>query len=239
MKVSQVLTASAIVMASAIIAAPVAHAKQLWSNTSYSLLKGSDYELGDKDRTVFTVEHASGQSWGSTFLFFDRLTDSNNGGQQTYGEVGANFTITKFKDSFVKDVSVATQVEMSNFATNFLYGVGVSLDMPGFKFFNVNLYLRNNDNAGSDDNNQVTVVWNLPIAGGVVVYDGFLDRASAAGTGEASTNFTSQLKFDLGQTAFGMAPGKLYIGVEHVEWVNKFGTTVDESNTNLLLKVHM
>lgn len=239
MKISKFLAVGAIVTASAIITTPVAIAEQYWSDTSYTLLSGSDYELGDTDKTVFTVEHASGQSWGSTFLFFDRLEDSNNGGHETYGEVGFNFTITKFDDSFFKDVYAATQAELNNFGTNLLYGVGTSLNVPGAKYFTVTLYQRNNAGAGVEDSNQITLTWNFPFADGVVVYDGFLDRASSIGNGETSTNLTSQLKFDLGQTAFGLKPGKLFVGIEHVEWVNKFGTTTDESNTNLLLKVHM
>jgi len=234
----------------AILVAPGAIAEQYWSDTSFSLLKGSSYEVGDDQKSVFTLEHASGHSWGSTFLFFDRLRDSNNGGHETYGEVGFDFTLTKLKEGgFFKDVFLATQVEMGvndgGFGgfDNYLYGVGVNLDVPGAKFFKATFYQRSNE--GKDSNNQITLVWAFPFAGGTFVYDGFLDRASAIGNGGTSLNFTSQLKWDIGHEAFGMKPGKLFLGVEYVFWNNKFGIqntsafTTDERNANLLLKWHL
>ena len=233
----------------AILIAPSVMAEQYWSDTSFSLLKGSSYEVGDEERSVFTLEHASGHSWGSTFLFFDRLRDTNNGGHETYGEVGFDFTLSKFEEGgFFKDVYLATQVEMgvsdsgSGF-DNYLYGVGSYLNVPGAKFFKATLYQRSNE--GKDSNNQITLVWSFPISGGAFVYDGFLDRASAIGNGAVSLNFTSQLKWDIGKAALGMKPGKLFLGVEYVYWTNKFGIqntsgfTTNERNANLLLKWHL
>ncbi len=234
----------------AILIAPAAVAEQYWSNTSFSLLNGSNYEVGDNEKSVFTLEHASGHSWGSTFLFFDRLRNSNNGGHETYGEVGFDFTLAKLeKDGYIKDVFLATQVEMGvndgglNGFDNYLYGIGVNLNVPGAKFFKATLFQRNNE--AKDDNNQITLVWAFPIAGGTFVYDGFLDRASAIGNGATSLNFTSQLKWDMGKAALNMKPGKLFFGIEYVYWNNKFGIpdssvfNTDERNINLLLKWHL
>lgn len=231
--------------------APVASAEMFWSDTSFSYLQGSGHEVGDDEKNVFTLEHASGHSWGSTFLFFDRLSDRNNGLQETYGEVGADFTVaTMTEGGFVKNVYVATQVEFlategGPFQNNYLFGVGVSLDVPGANYFNVSYYQRTNGGT-DDDNEQLTIVWAFPIAGGLFIYDGFLDSATSSNTAVSSLNFTSQLKWDIGKTALSMKPGKLWLGIEYAYWNNKFGIDqafvpfdVDERATSLLLKWHM
>ena len=230
--------------------APVASAELLWSDTSFSYLQGSGHEVGDDEKNVFTLEHVSGHSWGSTFLFFDRLSDRNLGGKETYGEVGADFTVaTLAEGGFVKNVYVATQVEFlategGPFQNNYLFGVGVSLDIPGANYFNVNYYQRTNGGT-DDDNEQLTIVWAFPIAGGLFIYDGFLDSATSSNTAASSLNFTSQLKWDLGKSVLSMKTGKLYLGFEFAYWNNKFGIQdtpgfrTDERATSLLLKWHM
>jgi len=224
------------------LVAPVASAEMFWSDTSWTLLRGSDYEVGDDEKFVYTLENASGHSWGSTFLFFDRLSNVNDGGHETYGEVGANFDIVKMdKGSFVNRIFIGTQAEFGP-EDNFLYGVGAGLNIPGAKFFTVTLFKRNNGSV--DNNNQVTLTWAFPF-GGNFQYDGFLDATDSSDNAASSTNFTSQLKWDLGKNALSMKPGKLWLGIEYVYWNNKFGIedspafNTDERNINLLLKWHM
>ena len=149
----------------------------------------------------------------------------------------------------MKNFYIATQVEFlategGPFGNNYLYGVGVSLDVPGARYFNVNLYQRNNS-GGADDNTQITLVWAFPIADGLFLYDGFLDATDEIGAGASSMNFTSQIKWDLGKSVLSMKPGKLYLGLELAYWNNKFGIQdtpgfrTDERATSLLLKWHM
>ena len=102
----------------------------------------------------------------------------------------------------------------------------------------INFYLKNNGDG--DSNFQTTIVWALPLA--PFTYDGFLDYATgvdntAFGDTEAQMNMTSQLKYDLAPM-FNLDT-KLYVGVEYVFWLNKFGIDgVDEKNANFLLKYH-
>ena len=220
-------------------------AKQLWSDTSFSLLKGSSYELGDSDKSVFTLEHASGHTWGSTFTFVDRLHHHNDDNHELYGETGLNYNLLTPTDSYIKEFYVTPQWEFGSDANvqfdNFLVGVGVNLAVPGAKFFNLNVYRRNNDNL--NNNNQLTAAWAFPFSNGIV-YDGFLDMVSsfdkAPGVVSASGyNFTSQLKYDVGQH-MGVEAGKLFVGVEYVYWKNKYGVDgVTEKNANLLIKWHL
>ena len=230
----------------AALIAPTASAELLWQDTSFSLLRGTDYEVGEEKRTVFTLEHASGHTWGSTFLFFDRLRGDNvtNGDAQheTYGEVTVSYDLIK-SDSFVKKVFASGHVELQESFTNYLVGPGVSLDIPGAAFFNATLFQKNNE--GRDDQQQLTLSFKFPIAGGLFVYDGFLDKTNKSDDQAASTNLTTQLKWDIGQSVFDIKPGKLFVGVEYVYWDNKFGIkdspafNTDERNANLLIKWHM
>lgn len=211
-------------------------AKTIWSDFSLSYLKGNNYEVGDNARDVATFEYASGTTWGDNFLFFDRL-ESSNGDISTYGEFSPRVKITDFDNSIVESLYLASTVEMGP-TTNYLIGLGSDIKIPGFKFFKVNVYLKNNGEG--DSNFQTTIVWALPL--GPLFYDGFVDYATGVnntpfGDTKAQMNMTSQLKYDLAPM-FNLS-SKLYVGVEYVFWLNKFGIDgVDEQNANFLIKYH-
>lgn len=215
----------------------------VWNDFSVSYLNGSHYELGDSDRQVLTLEHAAGTSWGDTFTFVDRL-ESDNGDNETYGELGTRFNVSSWENSFVKNVYIAGQIEMGTLSnnngsgfsfTNYLVGIGSDLDMPGFNFFQLNLYSRNNERT--DNNYQATFVWSAPL--GPLDYSGFLDWVTAADDSRSTSfNLTSQLTYDIAPQ-LGLKDGKLKVGIEYVYWTNKFGLAfADERNVNLLVKYH-
>lgn len=212
-----------------------ANAKTIWSNYSFSYLSGSNYEVGDSSRNVMTFEYATGTTWGDSFMFFDRLI-SDNGHVETYGEFSPRFKISDL-DGFVKSIYFAPSIEMGP-STNYLYGIGTDLAVPGFAFFQANGFFR--DNANGDSSFQATLVWAIPL--GPLWYDGFLDYATGfdADAGykvESSMNLTSQLKYDIAQHIG--ADTKVFVGVEYTYWINKFGIDgVDENNLNLLVKYH-
>lgn len=207
-------------------------AETLWSDFSATLLKGSNYQLGDNNRTVFTFEHAAGYSWGDSFVFIDRL-HSANGDRETYVEISPRFQISSYKNDFIENIYIATNVEIGESFTNYMLGVGTKLKIPHFTFFNLNVYHRNNDFG--DNAQQITTSWALPI--GSLIYDGFIDFVPSNDNKSTSYNFTSQLKYNIADIL--NISTKLYIGVEYVYWHNKYGVSnVDEKNINLLLKYH-
>ncbi|MBR9883156.1 MAG: DUF5020 family protein [Oceanospirillales bacterium] len=236
----KIKTTVACVLTGAILSTSVS-AEQLWSSFSLTYLNGSEYEVGDDDRQVVTVEHASGHSWGDNFFFLDRLK-SSNGYTENYMELSPRLSLGRVSGrdlSFgpVKDVLLAGTWESGEGFDNYLGGVGVSLDVPGFSYFNVNLYHVNNENV--DDDQQMTLTWGLPFELGSAefLYDGFLDWSTAESDHAAEMNFTSQLKWNAGKL-FG-AKSPVYVGVEYAHWNNKFGIKgVDERNPSLLLKWH-
>lgn len=207
-------------------------AEVLWSDFSATLLKGNDYEVGDNDRTVFTFEHAAGYSWGDSFLFVDRL-QSDNGDKETYAEISPRFKVLSYKNNYMENLYIATTAEVGENFTHYLFGLGTSLKIPNFNYFNVNLYYRNNDSG--DNSSQATITWAVPI--GPLTYDGFMDYVPSNDNKSTSMNLTSQLKYNLGDTL--NLKTKLYVGVEYVYWNNKFGIDgIDEKNMNLLVKYH-
>jgi nucleoside-specific outer membrane channel protein Tsx len=207
-------------------------AETLWSDTSATLLQGNHYEVGDNKRTVFTFEHVAGYSWGDSFLFVDRL-HSSNGDKETYAEISPRFQISSYKNDFIENIYIATTAEIGDGFTHYLVGLGTKFKIPNFTYFNFNIYHRNNDSARN--NQQITLSWELPI--GPLIYDGFLDHVIANGDDTSNTNFTSQLKYNIGEHL--NLKTKLFVGVEYAYWLNKFGIDgIDEKNLNLLVKYH-
>ena len=238
-----------------IVLASSATAKQLWSDYSISYLQGDDYlnPFGDYEyeSKVVTLEHASGHTWGSTFMFMDRLTSDDGSPDETYGEIGANLSLPAMmgqdrQGSFIKDYFLAAQMEhQSQFRgfTNFLYGFGVNLAVPGSSYFNVVLYRRNQDSfgIGKEDNNQLTIVWGFDFAENWR-FDGFWDMTTDYdtdfGESKGESNFTPQLKYNIGP-AIGMESGRLDIGIEYSYWRNRFGVDGQhQKSPSLLVKWH-
>lgn len=217
-----------------------ASAEMFWSQFSLSYLYGNDYKfVEDGEMSVVTVEHASGHSWGDNFLFIDRTMPSK-GDSSFYGELSPRLSLGKISDSDlsfgpVKDILIATTWEMGDGFDNYLYGIGSSLSVPGFSFFNLNLYKVNNDTTA--DNEQMTISFGAPfnIGSSDFLIDGFLDWSSSAEGLASEMNFTPQIKWNVGKLMNTKAP--VYLGVEYSHWNNKYGVEgVDERNVSLLLK---
>ncbi len=220
-------------------------AKTLWSDASVTWLDGSNYRIGDNERTIVTFEHASGQSWGDTFLFVDRIQPDNSD-DFFYSEFSPRVRLLDLTradtESVVQGVYLATTWEAGEGVNNYLYGPGFSLALPKFQFFQVNLYRRDNDSKNNGW--QLTAAWGLPfsLASTHWHYGGFIDWAGGSADSHANTNFTSQLKLDVSEVL--SLSNVLYVGVEYVYWRNKFGiknssvNKTHEANVNVLLKLH-
>lgn len=221
-------------------------AEIFWQDVSVSYLKGSNYRVDGPDKQILTFEHAAGTSWGDSFFFLDHQR-GDKGSRSNYAEWSPRISLGKFNGQplqlgLLKDVLLSSTVEMSSLRTDFLYGVAADLAVPGFTYLKLNFYRRNND--GLADNWQITTTWALPftLAGQHFLYDGFLDWYNTTQDQRASLNLTSQLKWAM-HKQFNWH-NKVYLGVEYVYWRNKFGIPdspgfrTNESNVNLLLKVH-
>lgn len=240
------ISVAAALAATAVFSSASANAEVLWQDFSATYLQGNNYRVESPKKQVLTLEHVAATSWGDSFFFLDHMREEN-GSRTNYAEWSPRLSLSKttsksFQYGFINDILISTNMEMSSLQTNFLYGMGLDLKVPGFQFMQLNGYRRNND--GMAGNWQLTSSWGLPIklANQEFLYDGFIDWTSTNSEQRSSFNMTSQLKWAL-HSLFGMS-SPLYVGVEYVYWRNKYGIAdsplfrTNESNLNLLVKAH-
>ncbi len=176
---------------------------------------------------------------------------------ETYLELGVDFSLTGGKGfkGAVKDVYFVTQWENANGPAtnidNFLLGGGLRWNVPGFIFFDTNIYYRENDDTqfevDIDNNWQLTTAWALPfnIASSKWRFDGFFDWTTATDythvfTGESkfksAFHTQPQLKLDLGD--FWGQTDKYYVGVEVDYWKNKLGGKEDQTAVQAMVQIN-
>ena len=118
-----------------------------------------------------------------------------------------------------------------------LAGIGVDFDLPGFKFFKSNFFIRDNpDLAGNTY--QVTLAWNVPfkISSVNMLLEGFTDIVGAEGRSVAYQLIVPRLLADAGPLV-GFKPNTLWLGIEWQYWHNKFGVDgVTESVPQVQMK---
>ena len=233
-----------------------------FQDNSISYLNGSNFNQMNfnkeeqKSQSTFTFEHASGWNWGDIFAFYDYVNADN---LQYSGSFKQGTFKEREKDNFyymeisprisgswvtgqslafgpVKDVLAAFTYEKGNGGPgteNYLYGIGLDWDAPGFAYLQTNLYRVKindhvffNDTSGPAYAEQLTIAGAYPFAVGQqdFVIDGYADWRSAskdAGT-QTSLGSSIQIKWDAGKQLFGQGR-TLYVGTELNMWHNKYG----------------
>lgn len=221
----------------------------VWQDFSLSALYGENYKApfaaGNEkiDQSTITAEYAAGLKYGDIFAFADRT--NNDFGNETYFEVAPRLSLgavtgQKLELGPIKDVLIATTWEGNSGASdfnNYLYGIGFALDIPYTSYANINFYKADNDLQ--KDDYQMTITYAVPfkIGGEEFLADAFLDWSTAEGPDHKSElNWTSQYKWNVGKH---ISPEtKLYLGIEHSIWNNKFGTDIDQHDVSALVKYH-
>lgn len=238
MKLKQLGLATALMSATALV-----QAKPVWQDFSVTGLYGENYEVVDAQQTTLTVEYAAKLKNADVFFFMDHLRGGDDQ-KSTYFELAPRLSLGEIsgqslKFGPIKDVLIATTWESDSAVgfDNFLYGLGFALDIPYFQYANVNFYRANNEL--SDDDYQVTLTYGVPIQLGneEFLVDGFLDWSSTERTHRSELNWTTQWKWNAGKH---ISPDtRLYVGLEHSIWNNKFGIpNMDENNVSALVKYH-
>lgn len=210
-----------------------------WQSANIQILRGAGYELSDdRTQTTLTFEYANGWTYGDTFFYLDWTPDQP---EETNAELSPRLSLGKITGrdlSFgpVKDVLLSATWEKAVDFDAYLYGAALDLDVPGFAFFQANLYRRDDpDTPGKGW--QATFVWSRPfqIGGRDFTFGGFADYANYEG---GSTNlFTQpQILMDVGDLA-GVGKARAYAGIEWRYWHNKFGVDgVNESAPQAVFK---
>ncbi len=243
-----VLLFSAIVAIAGGAAAPVA--AQEFNAFNAQLLYGSGFKLGRDRAATFTGEWVNAWRYGENFAFVD-VARPLGGEAGTYAEWLPRLSLSsvsgrEISAGPVRDVLLAGNIKSGDGFRSYLVGAGVSLDLPGFNFFNVNGF-RRNDSGVPGSTWQLNMSWNRTFITGAMHWEfgGFLNWAAAEGapgTGVYShPNLLTQpqLLFDLGRL-LGGDPDRIYAGVEWQVWRNKFGVDgFDESVLQAAIKLKL
>ena len=235
MKIKKALMLSAIV--GSCIFASTANAEIIqWQSANVQLLRGNNYAVGEKQRTIATFEYANSWIYGDMFTFFDFIVP-DEGGSTYYTEISPRFSLSKISGldlsyGIVKDVLVSTTLEKANHrGPSYLYGGAVDLDILGFKYFKTNAYVR--DDTQLDGKTwQLTFAWNAPfeIDGIKFLAEGFADFSGEEGTSAANQQIVPRLLVDTGNL-IGIDDNKFFVGVEWHYWNNKFGIESQRQST--------
>ncbi|WP_180038031.1 outer membrane protein OmpK [Acinetobacter sp. YH12127] len=227
-------------------AATFTQAAPVWQDFSITGLYGENYAhpvgmVDDLEQTTITAEYAAGLKYGDFFAFADR-TNNDLRGNETYFEVAPRLSLgavsgQKLAVGPIKDVLIATTWEGGEGFNNYLYGIGFALDIPYTQYANVNFYKADNDLT--KDDYQMTITYAVPFKIGSEEFlaDAFLDWSTAEDDHASELNWTSQYKWNAGKH---ISPNtRLYVGIEHSVWNNKFGIKgVDQNDVSALVKYH-
>lgn len=213
-----------------------------WHSTNIQLLRGADYELGSEQRTIVTLEHASGWTFGDLYVFSD-YTWPRGADTSYYVEPTLRFSLSKltgknFSYGIIKDILISGQIEKpEGQSTRHLGGFAIDLNLPGFKFFKSNYLIRDNPNL-TGNTYQVTLGWSRPfkINGVQFLLEGFADIVGSEGSTVAHQLIVPRFLMDIGQLTKTQT-NKFWLGFEWQYWHNKFGVKgVTESVPQLQLK---
>ncbi|QFU22747.1 ion channel protein Tsx [Shewanella eurypsychrophilus] len=237
-----------------------------WSDFSVTGLYGQNYlepgehfggYEGQADQTTMTLETAGGWKNGDWFAFQDFLyynDGSSDDNFANYGEYGTRFSASKMFDSKVgfgplTDVSLALQFEQgSAAASTFLVGIGSDWTIPGFSYFNLNVYHRSEVVAGAgpkgaSDGWQLTPVWRVDFGDTGIVFDGYIDWIFSVDDemldiyggrvhADNMVHFNPQLKYQFADSGF-------LVGIEYDYWKNKYGIDgMDQNTGSVIVKYH-
>ncbi len=225
-----------------------ARADLLWQDNSISALYGQGYAVTEDDALIFSLEHASGHSWGDLFLFID-FTEFDDDTTDVYGELKPRLSLGKLTGNSyafgpVSDVLLAFEWHKGEQDVE-AYNTGVSVDLavPGANYFTLGVFHRN-DRHVPGSTVMVTSAWAFPFSIGRTrwLLDGFIDWVDNEGRVHSNTLLVPQLKLDVGDL-FG-EPRRFYMGIEYSHWDDKFGLEdipgldTDEQVVQALVKLH-
>ena len=200
-----------------------------WHEANIRLLRGNNFELGDKDRTIVTVEYANGGRYGDFYSFIDYI-EPDSGDSDYYGEIHPRFSLSnlsgkEIKFGIITDLLLAFTVEKpKGFDETLLYGVGTNWDIPGFVFFQANGYVRDNpDLEGKSE--QVTIAWKsgFTFLNNYWVFEGFSDIAGPEGDSAPTKLIVPGLLWDVKNVWSQLKKEKLTVGIKYTYTKNKYG----------------
>jgi len=227
----------------------------VWSNTElhiqFGYLETPEFfpgaPTGEKETTIFTLQHASGWKHGENFFFFDVISAEDGGfdDTDTYGEWYSYFSFRGDKGpraGKLKDVRLIAGFNWAPDADSIKYLPGINLqwNCSGFAFLNTDLMLYLDDSVGiagggaapgEDDSWIFDVNWKRPFHDGKFSIEGhaeYIDGRDNEFGDKVESWILAQPQF-----RFYVNPS-VAIGIEYQYWQNKLGTQTDESAVQAL-----
>jgi nucleoside-specific outer membrane channel protein Tsx len=215
------------VLSAALLTASSASAAD-YNTTSLQGLFGTQFDdvatgNATRDGRMFTLtlDNSLGWRYGDHYLFVDltsgRFGDGATRGYSLYAEWQPRLSLSKIIGTRIAvgpidDVLVAAGLERGPRFSAVLGGIGVDLKVPGFAFWTLNAYVR--DDNYNQPNYQVTTAWSLPfrIAGVGFAFDGFIDVYGSDAT-PGNVLAQPQLLLDVGALV-GLDERALQLGAE-------------------------
>ncbi len=181
----------------------------------------------NQGQTILTYVHSQTWSFGDNFYFLDmaNLGNFENAGN-TYFEWGPRLSPGKiFGDGpisagLIRDIYLIGELDyVKNKAVEkavFLGGLSVDLALPGFRFFKVHLFNRN-DPTLTGHTQQLTLAWNLPFTfwNNNFAFQGFFDYTGSEATSASNYQGQPQLLWEMND--------RVFLGLEYLYWHNKTG----------------
>lgn len=186
------------------------------------------YDSGRRDgQSLMTYKHSRTWRIGDNFYFLDlsNLGNFENAGN-TYFEWGPRFSPAKTfagapaAFAFIRDFYLIGELDYvhNKFVEKGTYLAGISVDLavPGFRFFKVHLFNRN-DPTISGHTQQITVSWNYPFSflNKSFSFEGFYDYTGREGSSVSNYQAQPQLLW--------LAHDRVSFGLEYLYWQNKTG----------------
>ncbi len=182
---------------------------------------------GRDDQSLITFVHNNNWRYGTNFYFVDvsNLGNFENAGN-TYIEWGPRLSPGKLlydrtlSYGIIQDIYLIGELDYlkNKFVEKpvFLGGISFGLDLPGFRFFNLHLFNRN-DPTLEGHTQQITFAWNLPFSMARQNFSvgGFIDASGSEGVNANTLIAQPQLLWELNE--------RIFLGVEYLYWHNKGG----------------
>ena len=202
-----------------------------WSTWNIQYLYGFNFDLGKDQRDTLTFEHADRWKYGDNFFFLNVINlaerDRTSADTELYSEWHTRLSLERIFDTNlssgpINDILTAHGIDVGESTVAYLNGAGLSLNLPGFAFANVNAFLRDTvDQEGVTWH--ISIDWLIPItlADWHLSYGGFIDFTGEEGTLASNVLSETQLLLDVG--AFIGHRAQLFLGLELQTWHNEFG----------------
>lgn len=232
------------ILASCLLSLIVLLAPQVQAADSLEVLYSDAFDGRSKqDQSIMTFVHSNNWRYGTNFYFVDlsNLGNFENAGNTyiewgprlspglllnnkplSFGIIDDIYLISEFdylKNKFVEKLTI-------------LGGLSLALDLPGFRFFNMHVFNRN-DPTITGHTQQMTFAWNFPFRLGQQNFSvgGFLDFVGGEGANASGYHGQPQLLWELNE--------QVHVGLEYLYWHNRAGRAgFNESALQAVFKVN-